>query len=433
MSIEKVPNTSITYHLIAYDAQGRERQDDPDGLMSRRAVEALREPGVTDVFLLSHGWRGDIPAARSQYARWIAAMAGCAGDAEAMRRKTPTFRALLIGLHWPSEPWGDDSMARMASFATAGGDPVEELVEEAAARIIDTPNARAALRTIVTTALDDNNPARLPLQVRDAYATLDREAGMGADGEAAPPGSDREPFDAEAAYQEGQTSEVSFSGFSDGILTPLRVLSFWKMKDRARLFGEGGANQLLNVLMQQAAGRGVRFHLMGHSFGCIVVSAAVAGPAAPPAAVDSMALIQGALSLWSYCSDIPPVRGKVGYFHRLLGEGRVRGPIVTTQSEFDRAVGTWYPWAAGIKRQVSFAPGELPKYGAVGAFGIHGPEAEGEDRTILPLDGDYGFRAGQIYNIESSSVINVGGSFSGAHSDIAKPQIGHAIWQAAMV
>jgi hypothetical protein len=432
--VEKVPNTSITYHLISYDDRGRERPDDPDGLMSGRAADAVRESGVTDVFLLCHGWRGDVPAARAQYTRWITAMAGCPADVDAMRRKRPGFRPLLVGLHWPSEPWGDDSLDGVASFATAGPDPVEELVAEAAARTADTPAARAALRTVVTAALEDNNPPRLPPPVRDAYAVLDRETGMAAGGEAAPPGDDREPFDAEAAYQEGQTSEVSFGGFADGVLTPVRVLSFWKMKDRARLVGESGAHQLLAALMGQAAGRGVRFHLMGHSFGCIVVSAAVAGPpgVALPAPIDSLALVQGALSLWSYCSDMPPARGRAGYFGRLAAEGRVRGPIVTTQSEFDRAVGTWYPWAAGLKRQVSFAAGERPRYGAVGAFGVHGPGAEGEGRTILPVDGDYGFRPGGIYNVESSGVINVGGGFSGAHSDIAKPQVGHAVWQAAM-
>jgi hypothetical protein len=28
-------------------------------------------------------------------------------------------------------------------------------------------------------------------------------------------------------------------------------------------------------------------------------------------------------------------------------------------------------------------------------------------------------------------VINVGGGFSGAHSDIAKPEVAHAVWEAS--
>ncbi len=143
-------------------------------------------------------------------------------------------------------------------------------------------------------------------------------------------------------------------------------------------------------------------------------------------------MIQGALSLWSYCSDIPLVRGTPGYFNRLVDEGRVRGPIVTTQSSFDRAVGTWYPWAAGVRSQVAFPAGQLPKYGGVGTFGIHGPGAEAEDRVILKADRSYDFQPGKIYNIEASGVINLGGGFSGAHSDIAKPEVAHVVWEAAM-
>jgi hypothetical protein len=51
---------------------------------------------------------------------------------------------------------------------------------------------------------------------------------------------------------------------------------------------------------------------------------------------------------------------------------------------------------------------------------------------MLATDHSYGFERGRVYNIESSGVINVGGGFSGAHSDIAKPEVAHAVWEAAM-
>ena len=424
MPIETVPGAAIVYHLIAYDAQGRERRDDPGGLMSGRAFDSLKDPSVTDVFLLSHGWRGDVPAARAQYNRWIGAMAGCSADIGDMKEKRSGFRPLIIGLHWPSEPWGDDTFAGTSSFDMAGAEPVEELVSEIAAKTVDSPAARAALRTIVATVLDDNNPPHLPPEVQTAYAALNRETGLGEGGEAAPPGDDREPFDAEAVYRRGQDQAVSFGGFADGVLSPIRTLSFWVMKDRARLFGESGRPPTPVRPDARGAGRGVRFHLMGHSFGCIVASAAVAGLAGSslPAPVDSLALIQGALSLWSYCSDIPAATGTPGYFQRLVAGRRVRGPIITTQSEFDRAVGTWYPWAAGVKGQVAFPAGQQPKYGAVGTFGVRGPGAEGEDRVILWPDHAYGFEPGRIYNIDASSVINVGGGFSGRTATSPSPR-----------
>jgi hypothetical protein len=88
------------------------------------------------------------------------------------------------------------------------------------------------------------------------------------------------------------------------------------------------------------------------------------------------------------------------------------------------------PWAAGAKQQVTFAPGELPKYGAIGAFGIQGPGADAKNVMILGPERAYDFEPGKIYNIDSSRVINVGGGFSGAHSDIAKPEVAHAVWEA---
>ena len=435
MPIETIPGSTLTYDLIAYDADGKERQDDPDGLMSQRAARTVADQAVTDVFLFSHGWMGDIPASRAQYALWIAAMTGCSADIARIKERRPGFLPLLIGLHWPSEPWGDDSFSNAESFGTVGVDAVQEFVEQIAGKIVDTPAARAAVQTIVSEAFVDNNPDHMPSHVREAYDTLDRETGLGHDCEAAPPGHDREPFDAESLYQESRSEAVSFGAFADGLLAPFRVLSFWKMKDRACRFGESGARQLMLELMRASAGRDVKFHLMGHSFGCIAVSAAVAGPNGSPlpAPVDSIALVQGALSLWSYCSDIPTVPGTAGYFHRLVAEQRVRGPLITTQSIFDRAVGTWYPWAAGVRGQVAFAPGELPKYGAVGAFGIQGPGAHFESRVILAPDHVYDFEPGKIYNIESSGVINKGGGFIGAHSDFSKPEVAHAIWEAAHV
>jgi hypothetical protein len=68
MPVETVSGTAITDYRIAFDAAGRERHDDVRGLMSRRAIDTTRDPGVTDVFLIGHGGRGDLAAARSRMA-----------------------------------------------------------------------------------------------------------------------------------------------------------------------------------------------------------------------------------------------------------------------------------------------------------------------------------------------------------------------------
>jgi hypothetical protein len=60
MSLEQVPGTSLSYHLLAFDAAGRERSD-ADGPRSRAALDAMTTEPITDVFLFSHGWQEDIP------------------------------------------------------------------------------------------------------------------------------------------------------------------------------------------------------------------------------------------------------------------------------------------------------------------------------------------------------------------------------------
>ena len=227
----------------------------------------------------------------------------------------------------------------------------------------------------------------------------------------------------------------SFSAFTetvrDAILSPLRQLSFWKMKDRARIFGETGGNALLRKL-QDAAPR-ARFHLMGHSFGCIVASATVAGANSQPLQrpVDSLFLVQGALSLWAYAKDIPYARGTPGYFYGILSRRLVRGAIVTTQSKYDTAVGRFYPMGARVKQQLVLGNEEYPEYGGIGTFGIQGA-SEVEDLAMGKVTYAYAFRPLRVYNLEASAFIKDGDGASGAHSDIAHPEVAHAFWAAVL-
>jgi len=160
--------------------------------------------------------------------------------------------------------------------------------------------------------------------------------------------------------------------------------------------------------------------LMGHSFGCIVVSAMLCGTSSRPspvAPVASLALVQGALSLWSYCQAIPVLPGQAGYFCSLIKDKRVSGAILTTRSIFDTANRRFYPLGAGIANQVDFGPGELPRYGALGTFGAQALVPEGVDMPMRLATEEYRFAAGQIYNLEASKFIRGGSGPAGAHND----------------
>jgi hypothetical protein len=424
------------YALISFDKDGHERTGDPagnGGLFSDVLLERAGAEPITDIFFFSHGWKGDVPRALEQYDEWVGAQAALTADVAAMTQRRPNFRPLRIGLHWPSQPWGDEDLGGI-DFAPGGGVSAEALVQRYVEVLGDAPGIRADLETIVTAARDNAAATELPPEVREAYLHLDAALDLGADGPGAPPDADREPFDPDVAFNMGEAEAADFGGgFFGGILGPLRQLSFWTMKKRARSVGEGDMHRFLAALQERTAALPARVHLMGHSFGCIVVSAMIGGKDGAqtlPRPVDSVVLVQGALSLWSYCLKIPHLDDTPGYFHRLIAEGKIGGPVVTTRSRYDAAVGRFYPLAAQVGPQ-DFGE-DLPKYGGIGAWGIQGLASGVEDRPMLPATENYGFAPKTVYNLESSEFIRDGDGPSGAHSDIAGPEVAHAIWQAAL-
>src|SRR5688572_11642928 len=122
MPFRQSPNAHTPYSIIAFDKEGAERRDDPNGtngLMSARLIEEARKSTPTDIFLFSHGWKGDLAAAVDQYNRWIDALENLTTDVNRMGR---SFRPMWIGLHWPSQPWGDEELGGSAAFAAVAAD-----------------------------------------------------------------------------------------------------------------------------------------------------------------------------------------------------------------------------------------------------------------------------------------------------------------------
>jgi hypothetical protein len=94
-------------------------------------------------------------------------------------------------------------------------------------------------------------------------------------------------------------------------------------------------------------------------------------------------------------------------------------------------VGILYPLASRIKGSVEFA-NAFPKFGAIGAFGLQGiPDGSRSELKMLAASDDYTFEAGKIYNVDGSQFIAHMDGVSGAHSDIAGPEVAHLIWAAA--
>ncbi|MGB7085306.1 MAG: hypothetical protein WBD47_07115, partial [Phormidesmis sp.] len=383
MPVVDVPDTSFEkYYLIAFDKDGQERSDDPDGLMSQKVLDALSQNAITDVFLISHGWLGDVPAAKRQYDAWIGAMANSQDDIQAMKNLRPDFNPLIMGLHWPSKPFGDEALDASFSLGSSGTVNAESLVENYATEVSDTQATRDAFKDIFE--------AENTLQT--AYQTLFREACLSdtnshpADWEASEPfmgipSSASLPKTTEGDVNFGEDMSFGIDGSTltsvqNAILKIPRMASYWKMKNLARQIGQTSGFDLLTKL-QKSTDETVRFHLIGHSFGTIVVSATLRGPEKTSQLVrpiDSLSLIQGAVSLWSYCSDIPERDNLTGYFYPLISEKKVNGPIITTLSKYDRAVKDMYPLASkvglvtgkDIDFDVNFGGVNYPEVGGIG-------------------------------------------------------------------
>ena len=425
--------TGIQYGLIAFDADGVEPPE-AGGKFTQRLIEEAAEQPITNAFFFCHGWMGDVSAAVEQYDKWIGALMK-SPDLKKAQQVFPNFMPLLIGLHWPSLPWGEEEARSDGSFTPSASMVPSKLLEDYVRRLGDRTDIVEPLRIIIDEARRNVSPDTLPDKVRQAYLDLDSALGLHSDGVSAPPDADREGFDPEESYQAGNEDGANFGEVSlGGLLGPLRQLSYWTMKKRARTVGEGGMHEFLRALQSATATKNMKIHLMGHSFGTIVISGMLGGPNAQgplERPIDSVALIQGAVSLWCYAASIPFQGAGPGYFHRILTDRKVAGPIVTTQSRFDNAVGRFYPLASRLRGSASFAAG-LPQFGAIGAYGIQGLVDDSQKRKeMLPTDGSYDFERGQVYNLEASKYICHGEGASGAHSDIAGPEVAHAIWEAA--
>jgi hypothetical protein len=439
MAFESIPGTSDQYALLSFDLEGRERTDDPQGvggLLSKEILKRVTAEQPSHVLFFCHGWKGDVASARDQYNRWIGAMLRLGDDRQAVKG---TFKPIWIGLHWPSQPFGDEELSTESFEIGEGTLSPDEIKAVYLERLGLGDEAVPLIETIVRDHQKNAAATELPENSRRAYRELASLAGHSSEGPAGPPDADDAPFDPDVAFDRGNAAaggaNFAEGGFLGGILGPLRQLSYWTMKKRARTIGESGMHQVVADLMKAAAS--TRFHLMGHSFGTIVVSSILGGKDGKgqlPRQVDSVVLIQGAVSLWAF-GDTVKGQNRKGYFNPWVHRPAVRGPVIVSRSIHDRAVGTLYPWASAVSfTDGSFDPEDedLPLYGAIGKYGIRGLSGA-VFLDMLEKTGNYGFQAGKIYNLESSRYIAKGGGLSGAHSDIDGPEVAHAIWQAALV
>jgi len=148
----------------------------------------------------------------------------------------------------------------------------------------------------------------------------------------------------------------------------LNLFAYNEMKTRAGVVGVGLAEHVLNPLVADKK----RVHLVGHSFGGRLMTAATA---AVDGKISNLTVLEGAFSHNALSSD-----GSIdGAYRSVIDNAKVAGRIVTAHSDNDVAVWIFYPLAswhfhdsysaqlAGPLGQVFGGPTD--RYGAIGANG----------------------------------------------------------------
>jgi hypothetical protein len=212
-----------------------------------------------------------------------------------------------------------------------------------------------------------------------------------------------------------------FSGIKSGAIRFLNYLAYYEMKKRAGTVGQVGVAPLLDRLGDHVQ----RIHLVGHSFGCRVVTAAAATSTTDK--LQSMSLLQAAFSHNGFSKSMN------GFFRRVVDNQRIKGPIVITYTPNDRAVGIAYPVASRLSGTVASAFGDAnDKFGGLGRNGAQkmetGEVVEGVDR-LLAVGGTYSWQSGRFHNLEGSKYI-VDPSGHDAHGFVTGKEVAWAISRA---
>lgn len=413
----------LPYYEVDFNADGT--LDTVTGGGDGGLPAAVRAGGITDLFVLSHGWNNGVDSARDLYQAMFGLLADQLG--------AHLSGSAAVGVIWPSLLLPDDDPATAPPVQSTGAQvaaalapafPDQQHQLTTMGDLLDqqpqSPDALTQFHSlakglVTTPAQGVEDTGEAALLTADTAAAFGHAAAMA-------------PHAAVGAEGIGNP----FSALWRGAREVLRTLSYYEMKNRAGIVGQQGLGPLLGQLTGPTGAP--RIHLMGHSFGARLVSYALAGLAqgqtgnASP--VKSLTLIQGAFSHFTFASELVFDPSRAGGLAG-LGE-RVDGPLLSTFSAADRAVGWWYPTASMLAGQDSESATDLVyRWGAMGHDGYQ--QIPSPDATVLASVGKpYDFRSGSFYALDSNAVIcNNLSAFSGAHSDIRHPEVLWAVISAA--
>lgn len=427
----------VPFYIIPFDKRGL-----CDGPETRRhLIRSVKEGAYSDIFLFSHGWNNDWTVATRRYEDFLK---GYMTMRRTYNLPMPAgYRPLLVGVFWPSTAlvFGESE----AGPKIAAGDPaaVDEQVAHERREIreladeLPRDEARRFYELTQKPALSESEALTLAdIARRFFYHETDEELETGAPlseeeivalWAAAAPESGEEDLEDFGTAGTGGPAGPRAAGLGDLVkkLDPrniVRGLTVYQMKDRAGTVGAHGVGPMLRELL--AAGDS-RLHLIGHSYGGKVVLSATSFGGDLPRKVESMLLLQPAVSHLCFAETVPGTTHPGGYRPALA---RVRKPILATFSAHDFPLTKTFHLALRRRDdlgEVKIAgAGDPPsKYAALGGFG---PRGAGE-RIIDIRD------AGQPYDWPTgTAVIGLRGTRTiQGHGDISNESTWWALYSLA--
>jgi hypothetical protein len=413
----------LAYYEVDFNADGTPNTATGSGDGGLPA--AVAKGGITDLFVLSHGWNNGVDSARDLYQAMFTLLADQLG--------TQLSSSAAVGVIWPSLLFPDDDPdnapvvpstgAQLAAALTPAFPQQQQQLATMGQLLDQQPQDPAALNQFhqLATGLVTTKPQGVEDTGEAALLTADTATAFGHAAAMAP-----------HATTAAQGIGNPFAGLWSGAREVLRTMSYYEMKNRAGVVGQNGLGPLLATL--SGPDGPPRIHLMGHSFGARLVSYTLAGLPAnrtgSASPVKSLTLIQGAFSHFTFASSLMFGPSRAG---GLAGDGsRVDGPLLATFSAADRAVGWWYPAASMLAGQDSESAADLVfRWGAMGHDGYQ-QNPTPTALLLAPQGKPYEFRPGGFYSLDANAVICANQSaFSGAHSDIRHPEVLWAVVSAA--
>lgn len=344
-------------------------------------------PEVTDLVLIAHGWTEAEDSAREHYRELVDPLESILSE---NRAQWQGRSVAYFGVIWPAAKYADDltvipdvgdpPRAAMAASLNdedlnahaqnvaqfLGIDP--ELLTTQALQAADDEGTRDALVSTLQRSISDHRRALADKQTRaehdaafektgsNLFSTIENElqhlknvADVVADN----------PLKRLLKLLRGDPKTI--------IAHILNLFTYFEMKNRSGIVGEGLAKVLDPLLAD-----GKRVHLIGHSFGGRLMTAATA---VVKGKISNLTMLEGAFSHNALSSD----GQRDGAYRAVIDNAKVAGRIAAAHSNNDWAVWIFYPLASWHSHDsysvrlggppTQLFGGPTDRYGAMGANG----------------------------------------------------------------